>query len=138
MHARIAEVERAVEGKGRPRTLLVFGLEPIVVAGPHSFAGEMLAHAGARNAVSEGKGYPTLGMENVLALDPDVVLNAALEESHGSQRIGKDTPGWQKLRAVAEGRVMPLADEAVLRPGPRLGEGLARVARAVHPDASVP
>jgi iron complex transport system substrate-binding protein len=138
VHARVGEVARAVDGKARPRVLLVFGLEPIVVAGPRSFPDEMLARAGAANAVTEGRGYPSLGMETVLVLDPDVVLNAAMEEANGKERIGKDTPGWQKLRAVREGRVVALEDEAVLRPGPRVGDGLARIARAVHPEAAVP
>ena len=138
VHARIAEVERSVAGGPRVRALLLFGLEPIVVAGPSSFADEMLGRAGAVNAVREGKGYPTLGMETVLALDPDVVLNAAVAEAHGAERIAKDTPGWRELRAVKLGRVMPLTDEAVLRPGPRIGDGLARIARAVHPEANVP
>jgi iron complex transport system substrate-binding protein len=138
LQARVEAVARAVAGKPRPRVLLVFGIEPIVAAGPRSFADEMLARAGAVNAVTDGHGYPTLGMETVLVLDPDVVLNAAIEESHGKVRISKDTPGWQKLRAVREGRVVPLADEAVLRPGPRVGDGLAQIARAVHPEASVP
>jgi len=138
IHARIEAVARAVEGKPKPRVLLVFGVEPIVAAGPRSFADEMLARAGAANAVKDGQGYPTLGIETVLALDPDVVLNAATLESHGKERITKDTPGWQRLRVVREGRVVPLSDEAVLRPGPRVGEGLAQIARAVHPEAGVP
>jgi cobalamin transport system substrate-binding protein len=138
VHARIADVERGVAGKPIVRTLLVFGLEPIVAAGPKSFADEMLGHAGAKNVLLEGKGYPTLGLETVLVLDPDVILNAAIDEGHGKQRIDKDRPGWDRLRAVRDGRVVPLADEAVLRPGPRIGEGLARVARAVHPDAVIP
>jgi iron complex transport system substrate-binding protein len=135
---RIARVERAVAGRAKPKALLVFGLEPIVVAGPRSFADEMLARAGAANAVSAGSGYPTLGLETVLALDPDVVLDASMEESRGAPRIVKDAPGWGRLRAVKEGRVATLADEVVLRPGPRVPEGLARIARAVHPEASIP
>ncbi len=138
MHARIAAVEAATAGKPKRKALLVFGLEPVVVAGPGSFPDEMLARAGAVNVVREGKGYPTLGLETVLALDPDVVLNAAIAEAHGAERIGPSTPGWRELRAVKTGRVVALVDEAVLRPGPRIGEGLAAVARAVHPEANVP
>jgi iron complex transport system substrate-binding protein len=77
-------------------------------------------------------------MESVLVLDPDVVLNAAIAEEHGASRIGKDSPGWRELRAVKEGRVVALADEAVLRPGPRVGDGLAVIARALHPEAKLP
>ena len=138
MHARIAGIEAATAGKPRVRTLLVFGLEPVVVAGPGTFADEMLAHAGAVNVVVSGKGYPTLGMETVLALDPDVVLNAAVAEAHGGERIGPSAPGWRELRAVKAGRVVALTDEAVLRPGPRVGDGLALIARAVHPEATIP
>ncbi len=138
MHARIAAVEAATAGRPRKKALLVFGLEPIVVAGPRSFPDEMLAHAGAVNVIVDGKGYPTIGIETALRLDPDVVLNAAIAEAHGAERITTATPGWRELRAVKEGRVVALTDEAVLRPGPRIGEGLAQLARAVHPEAKVP
>ncbi len=135
--ARVAAVEKAVAGKPRKRVLLVFGLEPLSVAGPGSFAHEMIARAGGTNAITEGGAYPTLGLERVLTIDPDVVVNAAIAEAHGHERIGKETPGWSKVRAVAEGRVMPVTDEAILRPGPRIGDGLASLAKAIHPDAEI-
>jgi len=136
--AKVAGVERAVADRPRRRVLLVFGLEPLSVAGPSSFADEMIRRAGGANVVTEGGGYPNLGIERVITLDPDVIINAAIAEAHGHERIGKDTPGWAKVRAVAEGRVAPIADEAALRPGPRIGEGLAALARAIHPEVTVP
>ena len=47
-----------------------------------------------------------------------------------------DAPGWSRLRAVQAGRITTITDEAVLRPGPRIAEGLARLARALHPEAT--
>jgi iron complex transport system substrate-binding protein len=138
VHAREAEVRARVEALPHPRTLLVFGLGPIVVAGPTSFADEMLRGAGASNVVTEGGGYPTLGMERILALAPEVVLDASMQESHGDERITADTPGWRELAAVKAGRVTALRDEVVLRPGPRVGEGMAALARAIHPGIVLP
>jgi iron complex transport system substrate-binding protein len=135
---RIAAIENAVAGKPRVRVLLVFGLEPLSVAGPQSFADEMIRRAGGDNVVTEGGGYPTIGVERVMTLDPDVVLNAAIAEAHGKERISSDTPGWRKVRAVVAGRVAPVTDESVLRPGPRVGDGLATLARALHPDVVIP
>ncbi|MDB5218006.1 MAG: Vitamin transporter, B12-binding component BtuF [Myxococcaceae bacterium] len=135
---RVAAIEKAVASKPRVRVLLVFGLEPLSVAGPKSFADEMIRRAGGENAVTEGSGYPTIGVERVMTLDPDVVVNAAIAEAHGKERIGADTPGWGKVRAVTSGRVAPVTDESVLRPGPRIGEGLATLARALHPDVVIP
>ena len=136
--AQVAAIAKAVLGKPRPRVLLVFGLEPISVAGPGGFPDEMIKRAGGTNAVTEGSSYPTLGVERVITLDPEVVLNAAMAEAHGVDRIAKDTPGWSKVRAVAEGRVQRITDEAILRPGPRIGDGLRTMAHAIHPEATLP
>ena len=138
LDARAAAIAGAVASKPRPRVLLVFGLAPIVAAGPKSFADEMLARAGGDNVVRAGGAYPTLEMERVLALDPDVILNAAIAEAHGAEAIARDAPGWSSVRAVKEGRVIALTDESVLRPGPRVADGLAVVAKALHPDAALP
>jgi iron complex transport system substrate-binding protein len=77
-------------------------------------------------------------MERILALDPDVVLDASVAEGHGAERIVATAPGWSSVRAVKQGRVAPLDDERVLRPGPRVAEGLALVARAIHPGLVLP
>ena len=43
-------------------------------------------------------------------------------------------PGWSGITAVEEGAVRAVDDIPVTRPGPRLAEGLASLARAIHPD----
>ncbi|CAN5836947.1 ABC transporter substrate-binding protein [soil metagenome] len=138
LDAQVAAIEKAVASAPHPRVLLVFGLEPVSVAGPASFADEMIRRAGGTNVVSEGGGYPTLGLERVITLDPDVIVNAAIAEAHGNERIGKDTPGWSKVRAVTAGHVVGITDESVLRPGPRVGDGLTTLARAIHPGLALP
>jgi iron complex transport system substrate-binding protein len=132
MHEKIRAVEREAGARPRVRVLLVFGLEPLSVAGPSSFPAEMLSKVGAINVVTEGGAYPTLGIERVLALDPDVVINAAMGEQRSAERMGKDAPGWSRVRAIAEGRLVSIDDDSILRPGPRIAEGLATLARAVH------
>lgn len=138
LDARVTAIEKAVATLPRVRVLLVFGLEPLSVAGPATFADEMLRRAGGTNVVADGGGYPTLNIERVLTLDPDIILNAAIAEAHGHERIGKESPGWTKVRAVQAGRVVPIHDESLLRPGPRIGDGLASLARALHPELTVP
>lgn len=132
LRAEVADVKSRSAGRATKRALLVFGVSPIVAAGPKSFADEMLPLAGAQNVVTEGESYPTLGFERVLKLDPDVIVNAAIAESHGAARIGKDDAVWSKARAVREGRVVVIEDESVLRPGPRLGQGLATLFHGIH------
>jgi iron complex transport system substrate-binding protein len=132
-------VDAAVAARPRPRALLVAGLEPtVVVAGPASFADELLRRAGAINAVVDGGAWPTFGLERILELDPDVIVDVSVAESDGHTRITREAHGWSLLRAVRDGHVVPLGDERLLRPGPRIAQGLAVLARALHPDAHVP
>lgn len=134
LHARIEQTTSAVAKLSRPRVLLVFGLAPLSVAGPGSFADEMVTKAGGTNVITEGGAYPTIGTERVLALDPDVVVNAAMMEENAAERLNAKAPGWSAVRAVKNGSVRTITDESVLRPGPRIGDGLALLARAIHPE----
>ena len=137
--ARRTAISRAVAHEPRVRALLVFGTTPIVVAGPGSFPDELLKLANAENVVTTGSGYPMLDVERLLALNPDVILDAAMTGTPGVvERIDRDDPGFRELAAVREGRVRSLADEAILRPGPRVAEGLATLAHALHPAVVLP
>jgi iron complex transport system substrate-binding protein len=138
LRARRDAVAKSVATEPRVRALLVFSVSPIVVAGPLSFPNEMITLANGDNVVQSGGGYPTLSVERLLALAPDVVINASMAPGAGGAGITRDDPGWGELAAVREGRVAAIRDEAVLRPGPRVGDGLATLARALHPKANVP
>ncbi|AGP41647.1 ABC transporter substrate-binding protein [Sorangium cellulosum] len=144
IRARRQEVEQAVKGRPRVRVALLFDTSPIFAAGPGSFADELIRLAGGENAIARGGAYPSISVEHLLALDPDVLLDgtagaegADAPGAQGAPRLAvlRDAPGWRSLRAVREGRVRPLRTDTVLRPGPRIGDGLAEVARALHGDA---
>ena len=136
--ARLAEVERAVAGEPAPRVLLVVDLVPVVATGPKDFLDELLRRAGGANVLTVGASWQTLDFEQVVGLDPDVILDASSMSASGPTRITSSAHGWSDVRAVREGHVMALTDERVLRPGPRIAEGLAILARALHPRAAVP
>ncbi len=138
LDAREHSVERAVASEHKPRVIMVVSVAPLMAAGPKSFADELIAAAGAENVVEEGRPWPILGFEQVLDLDPDVVLDAAEVDSDAPALISANAPGWGGLRAVREGHVVRIHDERVLRAGPRIGEGLAVLARALHPEVAIP
>jgi iron complex transport system substrate-binding protein len=147
IHARGHGVRRALQGEPIVHVLVVFGLSPIVAAGPDSFVNEMIVLARGANVVMTGGAYPMLPAERLLALAPDIVVDAAAmtgANPPGQASIVRDDPRlarqptFRELAAVRERRVVALYDEAVLRPGPRIGDGLATLARAIHPTATVP
>ena len=130
------KVGAEIAGKARVRTIFLFDVGPIVVAGPGSFPDGLIREAGGDNIIKAGGAYPTLGIEQLLSLDPDVILDGAADEHAPAtaSRVAalRDAPGWRKLTAQRERRVRVVSGAAVLRPGPRIGEGLVAVARALH------
>ena len=131
LNERLRTTVEAIHATTTPRVLLLYGTDPIVAAGLGSFADEMLRYAKATNAVTAGSGYPTMGLEHVVVLDPDIIVNATFTEGTGGKLA--DRAGWNKVGAVRKGRVFELRDEAVLRPGPRLPEAVKALASLVHP-----
>lgn len=129
------QIAYKIGGKPRPKVVFLFDVAPVVAAGPGSFPDELIREAGGDNAVTTGGPYPTLDMERLLSLDPQVILDGAsdMTEKGARSRVEalREAPGWKALGALREGRVR-VVPAATLRPGPRIGDGLAAVARAIH------
>lgn len=113
------------------RVLFVVGREPLVVAGPGTYPDELLRVVGARNAVEGTVAWPVFPLERAAALDPDVIVDAAVRE-HGK---GGDR-ALSAIPAVRRGAVRRLSSDAALRPGPRLARALEELFLAIHPEAS--
>jgi len=111
------------------RVLFIVGRDPLVVAGPGSYPDELLRVVGARNVITGTVAWPVFPVERAAALDPDVVVDAALNES------GDDRALWA-IPAVRRGAIHRLPNDDALRPGPRLTRALDALLAAIHPEAS--
>ena len=123
--ARIRERARAT----RPvRVLLVYGFEPLVVAGPGGFADELLSDAGALNVARDAASpYPVYSVERALQRRPELILDAS-DTSAGRERM-------RALPGLREARWAEVPGQALLHPGPALGRGLEQLFALVHPEA---
>lgn len=103
--------------------------QPLLAAGGGSFLSELVTIAGGRNIYDSLPGpSPQVNMEDVVRLDPDVVVTGPQSAS----RI-RDDVVWKRLRAVREGRVLVVDTMLTLRPAVRLGEAAVSIARLLHP-----
>lgn len=118
-----AEVRARAARLPHPRVLFVYGFEPLVVAGPGSFADELLRDAGAVNAAQAARTpYPTYSVEQVLKEAPQVVVDASASDG-----------GAQLERLLPKARWVKLEGQALLHPGPSLEKGLRQLFDQLHP-----
>jgi iron complex transport system substrate-binding protein len=131
---RVHAVERRVAGLPKPRVLFVTWYQPLITIGAHNFVADVIRRAGGVSISEDLPGeWPHLGLEAVLARQPDVIL---LPKSHSytpSLDEFRHMPGWRDLAAVKSGRVYFISD-TIVRPCPRLVDSLEEVARILHPS----
>lgn len=128
--AQVEAVRRQAAGVARKRVLFVVGREPLVVAGPGSFPEELLRVCGAESVVRGERPWPVYPLEKAVADDPDVVVDAAVQEPvEGLKRFAA-------IPAVRRGAVVRLRSDDLLRPGPRMIRGLAELFHGLHPEVA--
>jgi iron complex transport system substrate-binding protein len=127
-------VRRRVAGLPATRVLLVVGHRPLIVAGGGTLQDELLRVAGGVNVAADaGTAFPQVPIELVVARAPEVILDAAMGSEAGGQELFE---GLRTVPAVRDGRIVPLAADAIFRAGPRVGEAAALLAGAIHPGAA--
>jgi iron complex transport system substrate-binding protein len=133
--ARMVRVAERCAGRSpRPRVHWEWSAQP-VVAGRRSWITEMLALCGADNA------YADLDVESVrvtpeeaVGRRPEVVVACwcGARKLPTRERI-LARAGWQDTPAMRQGRVWVVAEDLFGRPGPRLADGVERLAELLGP-----
>ena len=132
---RVRAVERAVRPFSRPRVLLLVGDEALYAFGRDSYASELVRLAGGENLTDAFPGRAAQPSEEaVLEFAPEVVVVLA-GPGYDAEQLFRQHPAFVDLPAVQNGRVYGLDPDLVSRAGPRLAEGLERLARLLHPEA---
>ncbi len=137
LNRQIARVESLVAGRPRPRVLYVYeNIDfSLVVAGPDHYTSELIERAGGDNVAADAAvRYPRQSIEWVLDRDPEVIISTTLHQDapRDPTAATRELWGtWSGLTAVRTGRVHA---QELVRPGPRLGEGLRAMAALLHPE----
>ena len=73
--------------------------------------------------------------EAIAEADPDVILAAwcGAGDRVPLKKLAS-RPGWERIRAIRDGRLYCIDDELLNTPAPTLVEGLRAIAGALHPD----
>jgi len=135
---RIAAVEAAVSGRPRPRTFVLEWTDPPYNAG--HWIPDMVQAAGGEPVLTRAGEYSVpVSWADVVGASPDTVivapcgytLPATLDLARGDERLRGElarTPAADHVWAVD-------ASAYLVRPGPRLVDGVEILAGILHPDA---
>jgi iron complex transport system substrate-binding protein len=133
---------RAIEAKRQLAARRLQGVKPVTVfvdtgffttIPDESLAAELVREAhGTTLGASDDGGPGSVDVAELLRLDPSVYL--ATSESGTTLAGLRKNRRLRKLSAIKNGR-FAIVDDALIKPGPEVGDGLLVIARALHPDA---
>lgn len=136
MRGRARAVADHVGGRPLRRTLVVVWPDPLIVAGQGSFIADLVRLAGGRNVAPPGPTrYPRMSLEAVLEADPEVIVTSSMMGEVAEAEALQVWSRWSGISAVRRGEVHAIPGDFLHRPGPRIVQGLERLARAIHPEA---
>jgi iron complex transport system substrate-binding protein len=103
---------------------------------PDSFVADMVELAGGEAITTGDPVLFEMPLERLVEADPEVIILG--DAAYGV--CPKDValrPGWSDMVAVSDDAVRPVDGIPITRPGPRLADGLAALAMAIHPDLEI-
>ena len=137
----MAAIEAAVaRANDRPRVLFLMGQGPggIQAAGTGTPADAIITMAKATN-IATFEGYKPFTREAAAALAPEVILVADFSaQALGGIDVARNRPEFMLTPAGRNGRVVVADTMMLLGFGPRTPEGLAWLAKLLHPNLAIP
>ena len=128
----LAAVAAAVRGRDPVSVYYSVWHDPPQTTGPGTFIDELVALAGGRNVFADAsRAWPLVSVEAVLSRSPDVLVIPG--RAGGADAVHwLEAPGWRELEAIRSGRYLLVDGDLFNRPGPRVAEAAAELARFLH------
>lgn len=139
MRAEIDKVKSAAADiKEEDRKKVYIEFAPGWTVGKGEFMDELITLAGGLNIASDLEGWNQINEEKVIVDDPDVILFAAevvdYETGEPLEQIIKSRSGWDKLKAIQDGRMVALNEDMISRTGPRITQALLQIFEGIYPE----
>jgi len=132
---RLDLVDRQVETvSARPRVFFQIDAQPVISAGANTFLHQLLTRSGAVNLAADRSGYPRYTWEELLVLDPEVVLLASMGGGYTDQELRFRWEEWPQISAVRNQRLHVVEADLFDRPTPRLIDALEYLVGLLHPE----
>ncbi len=138
MQKRIDKVSAQVSGLSeaqKPKVFFEIWPDPLTTGGAKSFLNSLITAAGGKNIAGDiERDWVTYSAEMLLARNPEVIIFSHHGDSRQTVEDIKARQGWEQVAAVKNNRIGYIEDEnLIVRAGPRVVEGLERIAEIIHP-----
>ena len=135
----IQSVRELVEDAPKVRVIYLIDATDLTspwTAGPGSFVDYLISMAGGENiAATAASAWVQMNIEEIVDADPEIII---LPGKHGTAfttpEVLEENAAWRETTAVKEGNIYVIDGDLVDGYGPRIVQGLAELAKIIHPE----
>lgn len=118
------------------RLLFLYQMSPMVSPGRGTFTDELIQMAGGASLTGQfSLSHPRLSMEQVIRLDPDVLILSTMAGEKERRALEEEWNSWRMISAVRNRRVHAIDSRNLDRPSHRIVFGLFQLATLLHPES---
>ena len=105
----------------------------LYTVGSGTFIDALITLAGGENITGGLEGWTTYNLEDLVYSNPNIVVIGGANWGVSAEEVASRLV-WQDLDAVKNGKVFAIDDTPLVRPGPRITDGLELLAGLIHPE----
>jgi len=132
MTSRLHKFQKKISSSApKLKALVVISPQNLYVFGAQNYVSDMLYYANLENVVpkSNPHQFPTLSVEQILQLNPDLIIYPASKTDKSHNSLAYFHPALRKLKAIEAKNEYFIDEDIIVRPGPRIIEGIEKLSQ---------
>lgn len=126
-------------GQIKYNTVILLGINPITVVGSKSFMHDMLIKSGVKNAfANRTEKYAEVTAAEFIQAAPEYVIFPTTNDKAWNELVALHPEIQLQIPATEHNHIFLVEPEVIVRPGPRIVEGLSYLTRVLHSRVNVP
>lgn len=130
LEAEVKAVEASTKGTPKQKVFVELSAD-LYTCGKKTFLADMVRRAGGDNLGDRtDREWPQISLESLVTQNPDVIVLTDSAAGVTADQV-RNREGWRDMAAVKDNRIAIVDQDVTCRPGPRMGQGLRQLAKAL-------
>lgn len=136
LNARLEKVKQQHSNQiAKPKVFFIVGTEPLITVGRKAFVTDVINLAGGQSISEDVETeWPAYSIETAISRAPEIILSPGSHSTENEPSKLTLPKGLEITPAALSGKIYKIDGDLLLRPGPRIIDGLEQIAKLLYPE----
>ncbi|MBK7996766.1 MAG: cobalamin-binding protein [Blastocatellia bacterium] len=136
LNARLEKVKQQhLNQSAKPKVFFIVGTEPLITVGRKAFVTDLINLAGGQSISEDVETeWPAYSIETAISRAPEIILSPGSHSTENEPSKLTLPKGLEVTPAARTGKIYKIDGDLLLRPGPRIIDGLEQIAKLLYSE----